>query len=37
MQTGGPDDDDGAEHAADGEALQRKGHGVQAGQHAEVR
>lgn len=33
---GGPDDDDGAEDAAKVEALQGKGHGVQAGEHAKV-
>lgn len=33
---GGPDDDDGAEDAAKVEALQSKGHGVQAGEHAKV-
>lgn len=33
---GRPEDHDGAEDAADVEALQGKGHGVQAAQHAEV-
>lgn len=33
---GGPDDHDAAEDAADVEALEGEGHGVQAGQHAKV-
>lgn len=33
---GGPDDDDGAKDAAEVKALQGKGHGVQAGEHAKV-
>lgn len=31
-----PEDDDAAEDAAEVEALEGKGHGVQAGEHAEV-
>jgi len=31
-----PEEDDGAEHPGEVEALQREGHGVEAGEHAEV-